>query len=89
MKKTISILLAVSIGFLFILSAATKVYPMELFEYQFVDIGIANWHTTLLPSYYFYGIFLRNVVIFKYCSPKIHAEICYWIIEFLLHLFKL
>ena len=45
MKKTISILLAVSIGFLFILSAATKVYPMELFEYQFVDIGIANWHT--------------------------------------------
>ena len=56
MKKIILILLSGSIGLLFIVSAATKIYPMEPFEYQFVDIGIASWKTAPFIARFFIGV---------------------------------
>lgn len=56
MKKIISILLSISIGLLFIVSAASKIYPMEPFEYQFVDIGVATWKTAPYIARFFIGI---------------------------------
>lgn len=56
MKKVIAILLSVSIGLLFIVSAATKIYPMEPFEYQFVDIGIASWKTAPYIARFFISL---------------------------------
>lgn len=56
MKKIITILLSISIGFLFIVSAATKIFPMEPFEYQFVDIGVASWKTAPYLARFFIGI---------------------------------
>ncbi|HRH57536.1 MAG TPA: hypothetical protein PLS10_07790 [Chitinophagales bacterium] len=56
MKKIILILLSASIGLLFIVSAATKIYPMEPFEYQFVDIGIASWKTAPFIARFFIGV---------------------------------
>jgi len=46
MKKALSILLSISLGVIFIVSAASKIYPMEPFEYQFVDMGLATWKTS-------------------------------------------
>ncbi|MBK9791627.1 MAG: hypothetical protein IPP60_00600 [Sphingobacteriales bacterium] len=56
MKKTITILLSISIGLLFIVSAATKIFPMEPFEYQFVDIGVATWKTAPFFARFFIGL---------------------------------
>ena len=56
MKKILSILLSISIGVLFIVSAATKIYPMEPFEYQFVDIGVASWKTSPYFARFFIGL---------------------------------
>lgn len=56
MKKIISILLSLSIGLVFIASAAAKIYPMEPFEYQFVDMGIASWTTAPYIARFFIGM---------------------------------
>lgn len=43
MKKVLLIILSVILGFVFIFSAYTKLFPIELFEFTLVDIGISNW----------------------------------------------
>lgn len=45
--KAIFILLTSLMGLLFIYSGYTKLYPIEPFEYTFVDLGVSNW--TLAP----------------------------------------
>jgi hypothetical protein len=72
MKKLLSVLLSISIGLLFIVSAATKIYPMEPFEYQFVDIGIANWKTAPYLARFFIGMefFLGMLLVFNILLRK-------------------
>lgn len=41
----LSILLSIFLGGIFIFSGYTKLYPIEPFEYTFVDLGIATWDT--------------------------------------------
>jgi uncharacterized membrane protein YphA (DoxX/SURF4 family) len=41
--KIVSIVLSVLMGLLFIYSGYTKLYPIEPFEFTFVDLGIGNW----------------------------------------------
>lgn len=38
--------LSILLGTVFLFSAYTKLYPIEPFEYTFVDIGIASWQTS-------------------------------------------
>jgi hypothetical protein len=73
MKKVILFLLSASIGLLFIVSAATKIYPMEPFEYQFVDIGIASWKTAPFIARFFIGLefFLGMLLILNISLKKI------------------
>jgi len=42
-KKILFSLLSILMGVVFIFSAYTKLYPIEPFEYTFVDLGIGNW----------------------------------------------
>lgn len=42
-KKILFSLLSVLMGAVFIFSAYVKLYPIEPFEYTFVDLGIGNW----------------------------------------------
>src|ERR1022692_930913 len=44
-KKIIFGLLSALMGAVFLFSAYTKLYPIEPFEYTFVDLGIGNWQT--------------------------------------------
>ena len=73
MKKTLSVLLSISIGILFIFSAAAKIYPMEPFEYQFVDIGVATWKTSPYIARMFIGMefFLGMLLVFNIALRKI------------------
>ena len=75
MKKILLILTSISVGALFIVSAATKIFPMEPFEYQFVDIGVATWKTSPYIARFFIGLefflgmlFILNISIKKFTS---------------------
>lgn len=56
MRNWIPFLLSISIGFVFIVSAITKLFPIEPFEYQFVDIGLASWNTAPYVARFFISI---------------------------------
>lgn len=87
MKKAISVLLSISIGLLFIVSAATKIYPMEPFEYQFVDIGVASWKTAPFMARFFIGLefflgmlLLLNIALRKFTLKFAIALLCFFCI---------
>ncbi len=40
-----AIILSILLGGVFLFSAYTKLYPIEPFEYTFVDLGVATWST--------------------------------------------
>jgi len=42
-KKILFSILSALMGGIFIFSAYTKLYPVEPFEYTFVDLGLSNW----------------------------------------------
>jgi len=44
-KKIIFTILSILLGAVFIFSGYTKLYPVELFEATFVDIGVSSWAT--------------------------------------------
>jgi hypothetical protein len=85
-KKILLILTSISIGALFILSAITKIYPMEPFEYQFVDIGVATWKTAPFIARFFIGIefflgmlFVLNISIKRFTSKFAIALLAFFI----------
>jgi hypothetical protein len=43
--KTINLILRIALGAVFIASALLKLNPIELFEFNFVNVGVANWYT--------------------------------------------
>lgn len=86
MKKILLILTSISIGALFIISAITKIYPMEPFEYQFVDIGVATWKTAPFIARFFIGIefflgmlFVLNISIKRFTSKFAIALLAFFI----------
>lgn len=63
-KKIFFTVLTVILGLTFIVSALTKLYPVELFELTLIDIGVANWFLApvfarlLIGVEFFLGILL-------------------------------
>jgi hypothetical protein len=63
-KKILFTFLTVILGLTFIVSAVTKLYPVELFELTLIDIGVANWFLApvfarlLIGVEFFLGILL-------------------------------
>ncbi len=54
--KTILLgLVSTLLGLVFIISALTKLYPIELFELTFIDLGVASWKTAPFISRLFIG----------------------------------
>jgi len=85
MKKILSILLSISIGLLFIFSAITKLIPMEPFEYQFVDIGVASWKTAPYIARIFIGIefFIGFLLILNIALKKFTLKVSIAFLVFL------
>ncbi|HNW88450.1 MAG TPA: hypothetical protein PKN48_02240 [Bacteroidales bacterium] len=66
-KKIIFSVISLLLGLVFIFSGLTKLYPIELFELTFIDIGVANWQTAPIISRLFIGIefFLGVMLVFN------------------------
>jgi hypothetical protein len=65
--KLISIVLSVLMGLLFIYSGWSKLYPIEPFEYTFVDIGLSNWFLSPFIARFLIGLefFIGLMLIFN------------------------
>lgn len=72
MIKTILLsLLCILLGAVFIFSGYTKLYPIEPFEYTFVDIGIVNWQLAPFISRLLIGLeFLIGALLVLNLNPK-------------------
>lgn len=55
MKRLIFILVSVILGLVFVFSAYTKLFPIEIFELTLIDIGVSNWFLSPLLARFFIG----------------------------------
>src|ERR1700749_2558133 len=63
-KKILLGLLCVLMGAVFIFSGYTKLYPIEPFEYTFVDIGVINWQLAPFVARILIGLeFLIGIIL--------------------------
>ena len=85
MKRILGILLSISLGLIFIISAITKMIPMEPFEYQFVDIGVATWKTAPYIARIFIGIefFIGFLLILNIALKKFTLKVSIAFLVFL------
>jgi len=66
-KKIVFSVLSILLGLVFILSGLTKLYPIELFELTFIDLGVGTWKTAPFISRLFIAMefFLGIMLIFN------------------------
>lgn len=55
-KKLLLILLSTLMGAVFLISGYTKLYPIEPFEYTFVDLGFINWQIAPFVARFMIGL---------------------------------
>src|ERR1700757_4326076 len=74
-KKIALSILCVLMGAVFIFSGYTKLYPIEPFEYTFVDLGVSGWKLApfvarfFISLEFFIGIlFILNIKIKAVCK---------------------
>lgn len=65
--KAVFFLLSSLLGFVFLYSGYTKLYPIELFEYTFVDLGIGGWHLAPFIARFMIGLefFIGILLVFS------------------------
>ena len=56
MKKLLIFFLNIVIGLVYLYSAYSKLYPIEPFEFTFVDLGLANWQTAPFIARFVIGV---------------------------------
>lgn len=56
LKQFLFGLLSALLGAVFIFSAYTKLYPIEPFEFTFVDLGVASWRVAPFMARFFIGL---------------------------------
>ncbi len=74
-KKIYKILLIITsalVGLLFLYSGYTKLYPIEPFEYTFVDLGVGGWKTAPFIARFMIGLefFIGAMLIFNLYLKK-------------------
>src|SRR5438552_14738720 len=80
MKKLLIISTRILLGATFLLSAYLKLFPIEPFELNFIDLGIANWYTApfiarlLIGLEFFLGVLLLSgISLRKFTLPATFA----------------
>jgi hypothetical protein len=70
--KFLSIVCSIILGGIFIFSAIVKLFPVELFEYTFVEIGLSNWKFSPIIARLFIGFewFLGSLLLFNVWGRK-------------------
>lgn len=66
LAKSSKILLTSLIGCIFLFSGYSKLYPIEPFEYTFVDLGIGNWETAPFISRFLIGVEVYLGILFLF-----------------------
>lgn len=70
-KKVLYVILCILMGAVFIYSGYTKLYPIEPFEYTFVDIGIVNWQLAPFVARLLIGLeFLIGLMLILHINLK-------------------
>ncbi len=66
-KKIVFSVISILLGLVFIFSGLTKLYPIELFELTFIDLGVGTWKTAPFISRLFISMefFLGILLIFN------------------------
>lgn len=87
----VSILLSILLGAVFVFSAYTKLYPIQSFEYTFIDIGVANWMTApfiargMIGLEFFCGILLiLNFQLKRFTIPLVTSILVIFCVYLLL-----
>jgi uncharacterized membrane protein YphA (DoxX/SURF4 family) len=71
LKKVIFAILCSLLGAVFIFSGYTKLYPIEPFEYTFVDIGFINWQAAPFVARILIGLeFLIGILLLLNLNPR-------------------
>ncbi|MGZ5242709.1 MAG: MauE/DoxX family redox-associated membrane protein [Bacteroidia bacterium] len=93
--KVLAIVFSVLLGLVFIFSAISKLYPIEPFEYTFVDMGIAGWQSSLFIARSFIGLelacgilLLANLWLRKFTIPFVIALLIIFNIYLGLQIYK-
>jgi hypothetical protein len=77
LKKILLSIITALLGCIFIFSAYTKLYPVEPFEYTFVDLGLSNWQLApfiarlLIALEFLIGILLILNILLKKITYKL------------------
>jgi len=94
-KSVIATLLSVGLGLVFIYSGYSKLFPIEPFEFTFVDMGIANWYMApvfarlLIGLEFFIGLLLiANYNLRKFTLPFTLSLLIFFIIYLTIQLIK-
>ena len=88
-------LLSVLLGLVFIFSAYTKLYPIEPFEYTFVEFGISNWQFSGIVARLFIGfefacgvLLLFNLWLKRFTIPLVVLVLVLFNVYLAIQLFK-
>jgi uncharacterized membrane protein YphA (DoxX/SURF4 family) len=73
LKKIVLVFLCALLGAVFLFSGYTKLYPIEPFEYTFVDLGFINWQVAPFISRILIGLefFIGILLLFNISLRKI------------------
>ncbi|MFC5270845.1 MauE/DoxX family redox-associated membrane protein [Adhaeribacter terreus] len=90
-----AIILSAILGLIFLLSAYTKLYPIEPFEYTFVEFGITNWQFSGFVARLFIGfefacgvLLLFNLWLKRFTIPLVALVLVLFNIYLLIQIFK-
>lgn len=91
--KVVAVVLSVACGAVFLLSAYTKLFPIEPFEYTFVELGITGWKSSVFIARLFIGfefacggLLILNFWLKRFTIPLVSFTLIAFIIYLLLQI---
>lgn len=83
--KVLAVTFSILLGLIFVLSALTKLYPIEPFEYTFVELGITGWKGSVIAARLFIGfelacgvLLIGNLWLRKFTIPLVAVTLLFF-----------
>jgi len=91
--KILAVLLSITCGAVFLFSAYTKLFPIEPFEYTFVELGITGWKHSVFIARFFIGfefacggLLVLNFWLRRFTIPLVSFTLLFFIAYLLLQI---
>jgi hypothetical protein len=88
--KFLAIIVSIILGIIFLLSAYTKLYPIEPFEYTFVELGIGGWTSSIFIARLFIGLefacgllLIGNLLLKRFTIPLVATVLIFFCVYLL------